>query len=149
MIRVFFATFVFIFAANTAFSATLSVNGENVNLRTGPGTDFPVKWEYGKGFPLQIVERKGDWVKVTDFEKDSGWIHESFLAKKTHTVVNVYKDTKKKINIRRGPTTNDEVVGKAYYGVVFEVLETKSDWVKVRHDSGLEGWINKTLLWGM
>ena len=126
----------------------LSVSGENVNLRSGPGRNYPVKWEYGKGFPLKVIEKKGQWVKVSDFERDSGWVHNTLLSESPHLIVKVNRGSKKKINIRSGPSTSKTVVGQAYYGVVFETLEKKNGWARVRHDSGLEGWIKLTLLWG-
>lgn len=126
----------------------LSVDGENVNLRSGPGTKYQVKWEYGKGFPLKVHTRKGDWVKVSDFEKDSGWIYGPLLSSKGHMIVKVFKNQNKRINIRSGPGTRYGIVGKAYYGVVFETLEQKRGWARVRHETGLVGWIKRTLLWG-
>lgn len=126
----------------------MSVNSDSVNLRSGPGTSYDVLWEYGKGFPLIIVQRKGDWVKVKDFENDAGWIFKSLLSKKGHLIVKVNKDKNRKINIRSGPGTKYRVVGKAYYGVVFETLEQKDGWAKIKHDTGLVGWIKRSLLWG-
>lgn len=134
--------------ALTVNAKTMSVKGENVNLRSGPGTSYSVKWEYGSGFPLKILDKKGDWIKVSDFEKDTGWIHKSLVNDKQFVIVDVHRNSKKKINIRSGPTTKDKIVGQAYYGVVFERVEMKSGWSKVRHETGLEGWIKDTLLWG-
>ena len=138
---------IFVFTAHSS-AQMLSVDGENVNLRSGPGTKYQVKWEYGKGFPLKVVSKKGDWVKVTDFENDSGWIYKPLLSKKGHMIVKAFKDKNKRVNIRSGPGTRYKVVGKAYYGVVFETLEQKNGWAKVRHESGLVGWIKRTLVWG-
>lgn len=139
---------VFLVSANVVSAEILSVNGENVNLRSGPGTKYSVKWEYGQGFPLRVIQKKGGWVKVSDFEKDKGWIHDSLLSKKPYVIINVNRNNKKKINIRNAPTTKSNVVGQAFYGVVFERLESKGGWSKVRHETGLVGWIKDTLLWG-
>lgn len=148
IIRFLLFSLLFLFTAHMAVAETLSVNADNVNLRSGPGTTYAVTWEYGKGFPLNIVKRKGEWVKVSDFEKDTGWIHSSLLANNPHVIVKVNKNSKKNINIRSGPSTKNSIVGKAFYGVVFERLGEKSGWINVRHESGLEGWIKGTLLWG-
>lgn len=137
-----------IFLTGHASAEMLSVNSDSVNLRSGPGTNYGVKWEYGKGFPLKVMSKKGDWVKVSDFEKDSGWIFKPLLVKKGHMIVKVFKNQNKKINIRNGPGTKYKIVGKAYYGVVFETLEQKSGWAKVKHETGLVGWIKRSLLWG-
>jgi len=140
---IFFSFFLLI---TIAHSEMLSVKGEKVNLRSGPGKNFPVLYEYGKGFPLMVVTKKGDWVKVKDFEKDSGWIHKSLLIKKRQMVVKVA--SRGKINIRSGPGTKYKKIGEAYYGVIFDSLLTKSGWVKVRHETGLTGWVKRDLLWG-
>lgn len=138
----------FLLTATTCLAEMLSVSGDNVNLRSGPGTKYQVKWEYGKGFPLKVVDKKGDWVKVQDFENDSGWIYKPLLSPKGHMIVKVFKNKNKRINIRNGPGTRYQVVGKAYYGVVFETLEQKSGWAKVKHEAGLVGWVKRTLVWG-
>lgn len=134
--------------ASVATAEMLSVNADTVNLRSGPGTNYKVKWEYGKGFPLEVLEKKGDWVKVKDFEDDTGWIYAPLLADKGHMIVKVFKEKNKKINIRSGPGTDYRIVGKAYYGVVFETLEQRQGWAKVQHETGLVGWIKRTLVWG-
>lgn len=134
--------------STTAYCEMMSVNGDKVNLRSGPGTKYAVKWEYGSGFPLKILQRKGKWVKVKDFENDTGWIHKTLLTKEPCMIVKANKDQDTKINIREKPGTNNKVVGQAYYGVVFKTLQQRADWVKVMHESGLTGWINRSLLWG-
>lgn len=125
-----------------------SIHGDKVQLRSGPGTKYSSKWEYGDGFPLKVVTRKGSWVKVKDFENDTGWVFKKYLVSTPHMIVKVNKGKKKKVNIRSGPGTKYKVVGKAYYGVVFKTLARKKGWVKVRHESGLTGWIKRSLLWG-
>ena len=126
----------------------VSVSGEKVNLRKGPSTSSPIIWELGKGFPLKVVGSKGSWYKVSDFENDVGWIYKNLVSRKPHLIVKVNKNSKDQINIRSGPGTTYQVVGKAQYGVVFETLQQKSGWVKVRHETGLTGWIKRSLLWG-
>ena len=134
--------------SSLSLAEMLSVNADSVNLRSGPGTNYEIKWEYGKGFPLQVVSTQGDWVKVSDFENDSGWIHKPLLSNKGHVIVKVFKNENKKINIRSGPGTNYGIVGKAYYGVVFETLEQRNGWTKIKHETGLVGWISRDLIWG-
>ena len=126
----------------------VSVSGEKVNLRKGPSTSDPIIWELGKGFPLKVVGSKGSWYKVSDFENDVGWIYKNLVSRKPHLIVKVNKNSKDQINIRSGPGTKYQVVGKAQYGVVFETLQRKSGWVKVRHETGFTGWIKRSLLWG-
>jgi SH3-like domain-containing protein len=126
----------------------VSVAGENVNMRKGPSDRYPIIWELGKGFPLRVIGSQGNWLKVSDFESDVGWIYKELVSKKPHLIVKANKDSKARINIRSGPGTGYKIVGKAEYGVVFETLQRRDSWVQVRHETGLTGWIKRSLLWG-
>ena len=128
----------------TCYSAEfVSVVKDGVNVRTGPGTDSPVYMELFQGYPLQIVERKGEWLKVQDFEKDSGWIYSNLVEKAT-TVIVIAENT---ANMRSGPGTQNAIVANIERGVVLELVERNDKWVKVKHISGTQGWIYAPLVW--
>lgn len=127
----------------------LAVQGDKVNLRNNPDQKADILWEYGNGFPLEILKSSGDWRMVKDFENDTGWIHKSLLKKAQQVIVKANKNEEIKINIRSGPGTNNPVIGHAYYGVVFSTVQRKGPWVQVHHDSGLTGWVKAELLWGL
>lgn len=151
--RITWIALLVLFAAWPAWSwaagiKMVSVAGEKINLRKGPSTSYPIMWELGKGFPLRVIGYKGNWIKVTDFENDVGWVYKKLVSRRPHLVVKVNKNGNGRINIRSGPGTNFKVVGKAEYGVVFETLQRGDGWVKVRHETGLTGWIKRSLLWG-
>ncbi|MCG6929873.1 MAG: SH3 domain-containing protein [Desulfofustis sp.] len=132
----------------SAFAKMVSVAGDNVNLRSGPGTKYSIKWKYGSGFPLKVLEEQGSWLKVEDFEGDTGWLYKNLTSTDGHMIVKVNKNQNQKINIRSGPGTTYKIVGKAYYGVVFKTIKQQNGWAHVKHDSGLEGWVERSLLWG-
>ncbi len=138
-------TFILIFClfAAAAQAKMLSVAGSKVNLRTGPGSKYAVRWEYGRGFPVRVLKRRGNWYKVKDFEGDRGWIYRKLLSSQPHVIVK-----RKVVNIRTGPGSRYRLLGKANYGVVFLTLSKKRGWVKVKHAQGLIGWIRRDLLWG-
>lgn len=146
--HLFIFLFVLSFLPFDLSAENLYVNSNRLNLRSGPGEKYANKCEYGKGFPLTIVRSKGDWIEVSDFEKDTGWVLKKLLNKNPHVIVNAYKGIEKKINIRSGPGTGFRTVGQAYYGVVFKVLGKNGSWIKVKHESGLIGWIKSDFLWG-
>ena len=137
-----------LFVCASSFAEMRSTNSDKVDLRNGPGENYSVKWEYGNGFPVKILSKKGKWLKTQDFESDKGWINAAMLNKQPHVIVKVNKGKNKKISIRRGPGSKYDVIGQAYYGVVFEKQKQEKGWVKVKHESGLEGWIESSMLWG-
>lgn len=125
-----------------------SIDGNDVNMRTGPGTKYKVMWQLNEGFPLIVLKRTGSWIRVRDFEGTIGWVHKSVTKKSPHMIVKVHKNSKKRINIRSGPGTKYRIVAKAYYGVVFKTVTQKNGWVKIQHPDGVTGWIKRSLLWG-
>ena len=121
----------------------VSVNRPEINMRAGPGTHHDALWSLVKGYPLEVIGRKGKWYHVSDFERDKGWVYRPLTGKTAHHIVKV-----KVANIRSGPGAASRLVGKAVYGEVLRTVERRQDWVKIRQDGGLMGWISRKLLWG-
>lgn len=141
-VTVMLCSALFFFVAAAQAAEFVSVKKDGVNVRSGPDTNSEVLWEIFKGFPLQVMERKGEWAHTVDFEGDKGWVYAPLLAN-SHTVI-VKVDT---ANLRGGPGENYEIIATVKYGVVFQPLDTKGDWIKVKHEDGTTGWIFKTLVW--
>jgi SH3-like domain-containing protein len=137
----------FIFHSNAA-AEMVSVKGEDINMRSGPGTAFSVQYTLGSGMPLDVIKRSRDWLNVRDFEGDTGWVHKKTIGSTPHVVVKGNRNSDVKINIRSGPGIENEIVATAAYGVVFRKLGEKDEWVHVEHAKGVEGWVYCNLLWG-
>ncbi|MDP3355122.1 MAG: SH3 domain-containing protein [Polaromonas sp.] len=121
----------------------VSVNRPLVHMREGAGTQHDALWAFSRGYPLQVMGRKGAWLKVRDFENDSGWVYRPLLGKTPHHVVK-----SSVANIRSAPTTGSRIIGKAQLGEVLRTLERRERWVKVQQEGGLKGWVARRLLWG-
>lgn len=134
--------------AGSAHAAMLSISGDNINLRSGPGSKYRILWELSRGYPLEILKRDGDWYRVRDFEGTVGWVHREAVGDTPYMIVKTNRKTRKPINLRSGPGESNEIVAKARYGVVLQTLEQKNGWVKVRHEQGVTGWVRRDLLWG-
>ncbi len=120
----------------------LSVKVGIANMRSGPGTKFDVLWQVEQYHPFTIIEKKGDWYKIKDFENDVAWLSK-FLLGKIEGVITI----KNKCNIRSKPGTKSQVLFTVEKGVPFKVLERKENWIKIEHADGDVGWIYKTLVW--
>lgn len=135
-------------SAARAGAEMISIAGDGINMRSGPGIRYRVLWELNRGFPLQVLKRSGDWFRVQDFEGTIGWIHADVVSTIPHMVVRANKKSHKRINIRSGPGTKHGIIAKAHYGVVFRTMEQKNGWVKISHENGVTGWVDRRLLWG-
>jgi SH3-like domain-containing protein len=132
---------VFSFSARAA--DFVSVTKDNINVRTGPGTNHPVHLELFEGYPLKVMSREGNWLKVTDFENDTGWIEASL----TRTGDTVIVKSQKSVNLRSAPNTTSEIVVSLDRGVVLKKIGMQDQWTHVRHNSGVSGWIHQSLIW--
>jgi len=121
----------------------VSISKNDVNMRSGPGTNYRVKWVLGQGYPLHVVATRGKWLKVRDFENTTGWVYKPLVNRRPHMVVK-----KKLVNVRSRPSLHAKVVARAKYGVVFRTLKRGKNWVKVRHQNGITGWVARRLVWG-
>lgn len=121
----------------------VSVNRPVLNMRSGPGTDKPVLWALAQGYPLQVLTRKGNWLRVKDFEGDLGWVYRPLVNSTPHVIVR-----SRNANLRSAPTTASRVRGKVVYGEILRTLEQRKSWVRVQRQSGTQGWIYKSLVWG-
>lgn len=120
----------------------LTVTAGIANMRSGPGTKYDVLWQVEQYHPVIVVEKKGKWYKIKDFENDVAWLHESLLGK-----VNGVITIKDKCNVRSRPNTKSPVLFTVERGVPFKVLSRKGNWIKIEHADGDVGWIYKTLVW--
>jgi uncharacterized protein YgiM (DUF1202 family) len=129
----------------TAASTTRMVSAavDELSLRTGPGTRYEAVWTVAKGYPLKVLSKRGNWLKVSDFENDKAWVYAPMTGKTAHHVVKA-----ERANLRRSASTRSAIVAKLRYGDVLRTLERRGDWLKVRLAGGTTGWIAKRLTWG-
>ena len=130
-------------AWQAAAQRMVSVSRDEVNLRSGAGTQHPADWKLGRGYPLRVIGSQGSWLKVIDFENDTGWISQPLTSHTPHHVVKV-----KVANMRSEPSTGSRIVAKLAYGDVLKTLKRSGAWVKLQREGGLRGWVARGLLWG-
>ncbi|OGQ93338.1 MAG: hypothetical protein A3J85_00865 [Desulfobacula sp. RIFOXYA12_FULL_46_16] len=120
----------------------LSVISGIANMRSGPGTEDAVLWQVEQYHPVIVIEKKGNWYRVKDYENDTAWLHNSLLGK-VESVITV----KDKSNVRSKPDTKSSILFTVDKGVPFKVLERKGSWIKIQHADGDVGWIHNSLIW--
>jgi SH3-like domain-containing protein len=133
-----------VMAMGTAWAQEwVSIRNDNVNMRAGPGTNHAVQWKLARGFPLQVVQRRNNWLQVRDFEGDTGWVARSVTSNIRHHIVKGQN-----VNLRAGPGTNHRVVGRAKYGEVLRTVRRQGRWAEVRMPNGRNAWIAANLVFG-
>lgn len=122
----------------------VSVRSAGTALQAEPDAKSEVLWKLQAGFPLHVLERKGQWLKVQDFEGDTGWVAGESTSTSAYHVVRV-----KAANLRAGPGTDHAKVGMVGYGDVLRTTLRQGEWVEVEKPRGKGTvWIASSLVWG-
>ena len=137
--------FVFVFFCTSALSNEnyyLMLKNSKVNVRMGPGLDYPVKFIYKKKYlPVKIIDKKENFRKVIDHKRNSGWIHISQLKKVNSVIVLSNRILFKK------PTFNSKPIANIESGKLFVLEKCKKNWCEVSSQN-YSGWINMDNVWG-
>mgnify|MGYP001469898543 FL=1 len=126
--------------ANETF---LSLKKNKVNVRYGPGFEYPIKYVYKKiNLPLKQIDKKENFRRIIDFKNNSGWIHVSQL-KKVNSIIP--KTDKILFN---NPTNFSKPLAKIEKGRVLLVQICNEKWCKVK-TGNFKGWVKVKNLWGL
>src|SRR5699024_10975034 len=71
-------------AAKTTNHEQLTVDADEVRLRSGPGTNYSIIDQLAKGTNIQHIGTDGDWYKVTTTSGTTGWIAAWLTTKQHH-----------------------------------------------------------------
>ncbi|MGJ7031649.1 SH3 domain-containing protein [Niabella hirudinis] len=130
-----------------------------VNIRKGPGTDQPVIGQVEKDEVITITRKTSDeWAAIRTADGKKGYVASQFLgsadAKNNDEEKEVAKAEVKKtagkkakvasdtyINIRKGPGTDEAIVGQAQKDEIITITRQVNDeWAAVRTGDGKEGY---------
>ena len=136
-IFVFFPFYVF---SNETF---LSLKKDKVNVRYGPGFEYPIKYIYKKiNLPIKQIDKKENFRRIIDLKNNSGWIHVSQLKK-----VNSIIPKEDKILFSK-PSNFSKPLAKIEKGRVLLLQNCIEKWCKVKTES-FKGWIKIENTWGL
>jgi len=126
-------------AAFTAFYGSLKA--DEVNVRAGPGTQYPILWVFKmQGYPVEVIAKYQHWLKVRDIEGEEGWVYRNFISRRKSAVIQADTPT---------PLTKDregkKVLARLESGVIARIDTCEMGQCLVLID-GMKGWVNRTAL---
>lgn len=121
----------------------VSLKSSEVNMRVGPGKEYPIAWVFMRAnLPMILMAEFDQWRKVKFIDGTVGWIHKNMISRKSSAIVTenyaiMYRHASKKYPI-----------AKIEKGVVVRILKRDGDFVKADINNQ-KGWIEKKFLWGI
>ena len=137
LLAIFFSNFAI--AENNYY---LMLKNNKVNVRYGPGFDYPVKFIYKKKFlPIKVIDKKENFRRIVDIENNSGWIHTSQLRKNKSFIL------EKNQTLFSKPTKYSKPIIKIAKGRLLLIKKCKKKWCRVKTKEYI-GWLKAENIWG-
>jgi SH3-like domain-containing protein len=121
-----------------------SIDEGEARMRTGPSTEYPVKWVYKRQYlPVKVVSVFEVWRKVEDPDGDQGWMHVRLLSPNRTAIV-----TDSGVSaLRDEPSATARISWRVEKGVVGKIDDCGKGWC--RFDiAGRIGYIETDKIWG-
>ena len=145
MKKLYLLIFLYIFFSVNVYAneTFLSLKKNKVNVRYGPGFEYPIKYIYKKiNLPIKQIDKKENFRRIIDLKNNSGWIHVSQLKK-----VNSIIPKSDKILFSK-PTNFSKPLARIEEGRVLMIQKCNNYWCKVKTGS-FKGWIKIEDTWGI
>ncbi|MBS0269949.1 MAG: hypothetical protein JSS54_13355 [Proteobacteria bacterium] len=131
----------------------VSLKSDRVNLRNGPGTDYPTSWVYRRaGLPVEVIKEFEAWRQVRDAEGATGWVLQSLLSgRRTGLVLPWERKTGMApplVPIMASDSQHTNVVANVEAGVIADLHMCDGRWCRVTVDQ-YSGYIEQKKLWGV
>ena len=120
----------------------LMLKNNKVNVRFGPGFDYPIKYIYKKKYlPIKVIDNKENFRRIIDIKNNSGWIHTSQLKKGKSFIL--LEDQL----LFSKPTKYSKPILKIAKGRLLLIKKCKIKWCKVKTKK-YTGWLKANKVWG-
>lgn len=124
----------------------VSLRAGEVNLRTGPGVQYPVDWVYlRQNLPVEIVAEYGTWRKIRDWQGTQGWVHQSMVSGARTFIV-----TGEPRTIRRKGDPKSPPVAIIEAGAIGKLVSCPDlgGWCRVEA-ANRKGWLRRVDFWSV
>lgn len=132
-------------AAPAEASARAAVSGvttgNSINVRKGPGTEYPIYFTAPIAYPVKVVGKRADWLEIEFPGQGFSYVDKQFVQKRDDKTGIV---TSAGVNVRSGPGTNFDRLYTVPAGQMFQILgvDPTDKWYQVAPMPGETAWIN-------
>jgi SH3-like domain-containing protein len=123
-----------------------SLRSDEVNLRSGPGTRYPIEWVYHRrDLPVQIEREFEVWRLIEDQDGVKGWVHQATLTGRRSFVVKGGERT-----LHRAAAADAAPVARLQPGVLGHIrsCDAKGAWCEVQVGE-YRGYLKRDDLYGI
>lgn len=122
-----------------------SIRATKANVRSGPGTNYPIKFIFKlQGMPVNVISEYDNWNEIKDFEGQTGWISQSLISKKRTLMV---QSSRNLVNMHSKNSEKSRIILRLENKVVGSHVKCLKKWCALKVN-GKKGWVKKQDLFG-
>jgi SH3-like domain-containing protein len=131
----------------------VSLKSDRVNMRSGPGTEYPTTWVFKRvGMPLEVLKEFEGWRQIRDSDGTTGWVLGSNLSGRRTVVVQPWEirpgKAPEQTQLTEDADATARIVAVLEAGVLGSVLTCTGRWCRIIVGE-LRGYIEQKKLWGV
>lgn len=137
--------------ASESKSTSATAKTDQLRVRSGPGTSFPIVGFLNKGQQVTVLDQNENWCKISSSITE-GWVARDFLEYETIKQENTPAPPPSKttssgvvngdtLNVRKEPSSSSTLVGKLTKGTTVTIYSKQNNWLEVGF-STLRGWVS-------
>lgn len=122
----------------------VTLKSDTVNMRVGPGREYPLSWVYKKkNLPVKVIAEFDVWRKVIDHEGTTGWVHSQLVTLKRYALIQ-----SRLTKLYRKADFDSPVVAVADKGVIIELQICEAQWCRIATQD-LRAFVRREDIWGI
>jgi SH3-like domain-containing protein len=131
----------------------VSLKSDRVNLRQGPGIEYPTAWVFRRaGLPVEVIKEFESWRQIRDAEGTTGWVLGSMLSGRRTAVILPWEIKAGQpqpplVALRDDDSDRADPVAQVEAGVLASIITCDGKWCRVSV-GGYRGYIEQAKLWG-
>jgi N-acetylmuramoyl-L-alanine amidase len=125
---------------------------EHVNVRGGASTSYDVITTISPGVSYPLLATSGDWVQLRLPDERTGWVSRQFVQVTESKAKTTAKEEQQQaavtadmLNVRRGKSTDSEVLGQLRLNELVKVLATEGEWSQIEYKGSI-GYVSTSYL---
>jgi len=130
----------------------VSLKAQPVNMRKGPGIQYPIAWVLQRaGMPLEIVREYDGWREVRDSDGTTGWVLGSLLSGRRTAVVAAGDGELDGVTLaalHERSTARSGLVARLEVGAVVDITSCDGTWCRISL-AKYRGYLRQKRLWGV
>jgi SH3-like domain-containing protein len=124
----------------------VSLKFAKINGRSGPDTDYPIRWVYQrKGLPVRVIAETEEWRRIEDPEGARSWVHRRMIDGRRTAIIRSSRDMRVGMHVK--PDSGSRLAAWASEGVIVDIVDERQGWREIK-SGRYKGWVPAADLWG-